>query len=155
MTLTEVIKRYAINPDKFDDLVNDALDHYKPSGRGRNELVRSLIVSEMIRCKKEGVMSKTLMLHFCTIAEAYLMNPEFRQLTSQWCDNIDTISDDLKKHAIYSLIRTWERTDEPDQITSFTYFTGIIHNAFMQTVHKKDTEQLIERDAYESARKVL
>jgi len=155
MTPTEVIKRYAINPDKFDDLVNDALERYKPSGRGRNELVKGLLVNEMIRCKEEGVMSKTLMLHFCTLAEAYLTNPEFRQLTVKWCDDIDAIADVLKKHAVYSLIRMWERTDEPNQITAFAYFTGIVHNAFIQMVHKENAKQLTEHDAYEQARKVL
>lgn len=78
--------------------------------------------------EKGGRMSDNLGKYFIKLIERYSQKPNFSKYT---------FLEDMKNNALYQCILYAHNFDPKKSQNPFSYFTNIIHNAFIQTIKKE------------------
>jgi DNA-directed RNA polymerase specialized sigma subunit len=83
--------------------------------------------TEVIECKKTGVMSNKLGAMFLKMVNKYGTKNNF-------CNY--SYLDEMKGRAIVGLCKNWQSFDTDKYDNAFAYYTQCIHNEFIQELHQ-------------------
>jgi len=92
-----------------------------------------ILVQELVRCKKNGVMSRELAEMFLLLVERFSRRGNFNQYS---------YIDDMRGKAMLDICQKWKQYDVTRaNNNAFSYFTELVKNSFVYfiTVEKKQT----------------
>lgn len=85
-------------------------------------------MAAVVNAKSEGHLTEELAGMFLLLVSKYALKSNFVGYT---------FNEDLQGDALLTLVRHWHKFDETKYKNAFSYYTQVVHNAFLQYLNKE------------------